>query len=449
MPYSRVTRTACRHLTARRSLPRRSRWREQRRLRLEALEDRRLLAVSFEFNYLTDNPPVGFNHPAEGALYRTALEDAADRLGSWLLHDAVIQLDVQSLRFDGTSVAHASSALPPDPPSGGFVDTIVAAKVKGEGDANGSDADGQLEVFFFRSGDDLRYETDPLEVDEDDEIDFQAVMIHELAHTLGFTSATTADGSDDSGGGIDGPGTWRPFDQFLSDADGNRLIDSDPSSPTAFRMNTQSDGWPTHSVGGRGPDAGLFFAGPIATAVYGSPVPLYSPATFSLSSSVAHLDSEGAPDDDPIFTPQTHLMSHAIIDRAVPQEFTLVEKAIFADLGLKLREDTAPTITPPEALTLEANTTGGFIGTNAALEAFLSGATATDLFDDQVEIEHDAIDFLALGSNAIQFTATDDSGNQATATATVTVVDTTPPEFTPPPTLTIPSNRAEGADLRE
>ncbi len=314
----------------------------RRRLLVEPLEDRRLLAVSFEFNYLGGNS-VGFNDPVSGAEFRSALEDAANRLGGWLLHDATIQMDVASDAFNGQSVAQALSAVPPAPPQGGFVPNVITGKVLGETDANGSASDGELGVFFFAPSDTFSYVTDPSLGIADDELDFQALVIHELAHTIGFTSATNVTGSDDSGGGINTPGTWRPFDRFLSDASGNRLIDADPQSPTAFRMDTSTDGWPTHSVGGKGPDAGLFFSGPIATEVFGGPVPLYSPASFSLVSSVSHLDSEGAPDNNPIFTPQHQLMSHAIIDRAVPQELTLVEKAIFADIGVMFEGIDTPT----------------------------------------------------------------------------------------------------------
>ncbi len=404
----------------------------RRRMFVESLEDRRLLAVSFEFNYIGGNA-VGFNHPVDGVEFRSALESAASRLGGWMLHDATIQMDVTSDQFTGQAIAHAISALPPSPAGGGFVHTVISEKVLGLGDANGSTADGELEVFFFSPSDTFTYETDPANVDADNELDFQALVIHELAHTLGFTSATNADGSDDSGGGVGTPGTWRPYDRFVSDVAGNRLIDADPQSPTAFQMDTSATGWPQHSVGGKGPDAGLFFDGPIATAVYGSRVPLYSPATFSLISSVSHLDSEGAPDDS-IFSPLTHLMSHATIDRAVPQEFTLVEKAIFADIGIMFVEDTLPEITPPQDLTLEGNATGGFAGTSVALESFLAGAVATDLFDQNVAVTNDAPEFLPLGQNVITFTATDASGNQATATANINVVDTTPPTIDVTPT---------------
>ncbi len=400
-------------------------------MRLESLEDRRLLAVSFEFNYIGGNG-VGFNDPVEGPEFRSALESAASRLGGWMLHDATVQLDVHSFEFTGSAVAHASSAIPPSPATGGFLDTIIGQKIKGLNDANGATSDGEIEVFFFDGNDPFTYVTDPTEVDADNELDFQALVIHELAHSIGFTSATNADGTDDDGNGVGSPGTWRPYDRFLSDVDGNRLIDADPLSATAFQMD--ATGWSQHSVGGKGPDAGLFFDGPKATAVYGARVPLYSPAAFSLSSSVSHLDSEGAPDDS-IFSPTTHLMSHATIDLAVPQEFTLVEKAIFADIGINLIEDTLPEITPPQDITLEGNTSGGFSGTNAALTAFLDGAIATDLFDDDVTITNDAPSLFPLGQTTVVFTATDDSGNEATATARVRVVDTASPVLSVTPTV--------------
>ena len=403
----------------------------RRRLLAESLEDRRLLAVTFEFNYIGGNS-IGFNDPVRGTEFRSALEAAGNRLGGWLQHDATIQFDVESHVFTGTAVAHARSALPPELPNGGFLPTVVTQKVLGEPDANGAVADGFLEVFFFGPGDSFTYITDPAEADANDEIDFQALAIHEILHTLGFTSATTMSGSDDSGDGINAPGEWRPFDQFLSDVDGNRFIDADPDSPTAFRMDTTA--WAQHSVGGKGPNAGLFFDGPIATAVYGSRVPLYSPSTFSVASSVAHLDSEGVPDNNPIFSPLTHLLSHALVDGSVPQELTLVEKAMFADMGVLFEEDTLPNLTPPANIELEGNAEGGFSGTNATLDAFRDGAVATDLFDPDVEISVSIPTFLPLGQTSVEFTATDASGNQATASATITVIDSTAPTIDVSPT---------------
>ncbi len=223
------------------------------------------------------------------------------------------------------------------------------------------------------------------------------------------------------------------FDQFLSDVDGNRLIDGDSQSVTAYQMDTSASGWPTVSVGGKGPDAGLFFDGPIATAVHGGRVPLYSPATFQLQSSVSHLDSEGFPGRAFVFSPLTHLMSHATVDNTVPQELTLVEKAILADIGIMLQEDVPPSITAPANITVEGNSQGGFLGLNQDLQDFLDAAVATDLIDPNPTITNDKPAFLPLGQNTITFSATDASGNVSTATSIVSVVDTTAPTISVTP----------------
>ncbi len=416
----------------------------RRRLLTEPLEDRRLLAVSFEFNYVGGNS-TGFNDPSQGDAFRASLESAAARLGGWLLHDATVQMDVLSFDFDGTAVAKATSEPAPVPDEGGFVHGVIPAKIIDQIDLNDAAADGRLEVYFFGPSDTFTYVTDPSEVDVDDEIDFQAVIIHELVHTLGFTSATTASGSDDSGNGVTTAGTWTPFDRFLSDVDGNRLIDADPESATAFQMDTSATGWPTHSVGGKGPDAGLFFDGPIAQAVYGGRVPLYSPSTFALESSVSHLDSEGFPDGTFVFSPATHLMSHAIIDGTVPQELTLLEKAILADVGILLSEDVPPNITAPPNLIVEGNAEGGFLGLDQQLFDFLESAVATDLIDPNPTITHNKPAYLPLGQNTITFTATDASGNTRSATSVVSVFDTTPPTIdVTPATATFEATGPDG-----
>ena len=403
-----------------------------------------MLAVSFEFNYLSGNT-IGFNDPSDGAEYRAALESAATRLGDWLLQDATIQMDVESKAFDDSAIAKATSE-PGDPiVGGGFAPAVIPGKIIDQIDQNGADADGLLEVFFFGSGDALRYVTDPVDVDADDEVDFQAVLIHELVHTLGFTSVTTADGSNDAGDGLSTPGTWSLFDQYLSDADGNRLIDGDSTSPTAFRMDAAA--WTTHSTGGKGPDAGLFFDGPIATSVYGDRVPLFSPETFLLESSVSHLDSEGFPDSSSLFSPLTHLMTHAIVDGPVPQELTLLEKAILTDVGIQITEDTRPTVTAPNNIVVEANARTGFLGTNQAIADFLDAATAVDQFDPNPTITNNKPTTLALGQNLITFTATDASGNVGTATAVISVFDTTAPEINvTPSSVTFEATSPSGVD---
>ena len=416
----------------------------QRLLRAEQLEDRRLLAVSFELDFLGGNS-VGFNDPILGADYRAAMESAASRLGNEILHDATISLDVSSKTFNGTSIAEAASAVGPAVQGGGFVHRVVPSKILGEGDLNGADVDGTVEVFFFSSSDPFTYATDPDDADGVGEIDLQAVIQHELVHMLGFTSNTRSNGSDDSNNGIITPGTWAPYDRFISDLNGNRFINTDPNSPTVYRMDVTQ--WNAHSTGGAGPNAGLFFDGPTATAVYGGRVPLYSPEIFSLASSVSHLDSENYPNGNYQFSPRTHLMCHATVTGGSPQELTLLEKAILADTGLMMREDVPPTVTTPRNMSTEANTTNGFFGTNQAILNFIAEAIADDVFDPNPTLENDKAETLSMGDNVITFTATDLSGNIANTSAVITIVDTTSPAFSLPPTLAIHANTPTGADL--
>ncbi|MGC6442373.1 MAG: HYR domain-containing protein [Rubripirellula sp.] len=418
-----------------------------RRLELERLEKRHLLAVSFEFNYLAGDP-VGFNHPTQGPTYRTALESAASRLGSWLLHDAIIEMDVNAFPFDGTAIGKASSEGGIRPTAGGFVHHLIPHKILTGDDHNDDDSDGHVDIYFFGDDDVFSYQTDPTNGIADDEIDFQAVIIHELVHTLGFTSATNANGSDDSGDGIFTPGSWSMFDQFISDVNGNRLIEANPESLDAFQMNIPA--WATHSTGGKGPDAGLFFDGPAAKAVYGGRVPLYSPSTFRLESSVAHLDSEGYPNEEFIFAPTTHLMSHTLVDREVPQELTLLEKAILTDIGFSIRENLPPVIHAPSGLTLEADSSNGYTGSLEPIEQFIASITVTDQLDPNPTFSYSLPNDYSLGDHLIQLHAVDQSGNETQLTATLSIVDTTPPTLeVTPPTQTIEATSPSGYPFAE
>ncbi|HXH28641.1 MAG TPA: HYR domain-containing protein, partial [Candidatus Polarisedimenticolia bacterium] len=97
---------------------------------------------------------------------------------------------------------------------------------------------------------------------------------------------------------------------------------------------------------------------------------------------------------------------------------------------------TAPGITCPADVTIECAATGGTPSSDPQLAGFLSGASASDECDSSVGITNDAPAFFPLGATVVTFTATDDSGNSSTCTATVTVQDTTPPAVVAPPDVT-------------
>lgn len=99
--------------------------------------------------------------------------------------------------------------------------------------------------------------------------------------------------------------------------------------------------------------------------------------------------------------------------------------------AVTIEDTTPPTITPPAALTAEANSPGGATGVGLGL------ATASDIVDPAPAVTNDAPATFPLGATTVTWTATDASGNVANATQTVTVVDTTPPVVTTPPDLVV------------
>ncbi|MCJ8269132.1 MAG: HYR domain-containing protein, partial [Psychrosphaera sp.] len=82
-------------------------------------------------------------------------------------------------------------------------------------------------------------------------------------------------------------------------------------------------------------------------------------------------------------------------------------------------DDTAPLITAPSDITLEAT------GTLTAVA--LGAATVSDDFDQNVEVTVDITGPFAVAVHTITWTAKDASGNQSTATQLVTITDTTSP----------------------
>jgi len=92
-------------------------------------------------------------------------------------------------------------------------------------------------------------------------------------------------------------------------------------------------------------------------------------------------------------------------------------------------DEILPEITAPEGITVEALDGDGTPASDAAIAAFLAGATATDNVDGTVsdKVTTDAPEVFPLGDTVVTFSIKDSSNNEATAQATVSVVDTTAP----------------------
>ena len=89
--------------------------------------------------------------------------------------------------------------------------------------------------------------------------------------------------------------------------------------------------------------------------------------------------------------------------------------------NVTVQDTTAPVLTVPSNLVVEANTSGG-------ATAALPPATAVDVADPEPAVTEDqSSGFFALGTTTVHVTATDASGNVSTKSFTVTVQDTTAP----------------------
>ena len=96
---------------------------------------------------------------------------------------------------------------------------------------------------------------------------------------------------------------------------------------------------------------------------------------------------------------------------------------------LRVIDTTPPTITVPPDIVVEAT------GPKTAVTT--QKVTAVDLVDGNVKVTSDAPKVFPIGATVVTWKATDAAGNSSTATRTVTVRDTTPPDITAPPNVTV------------
>ena len=111
---------------------------------------------------------------------------------------------------------------------------------------------------------------------------------------------------------------------------------------------------------------------------------------------------------------------------------------------LTVADQTAPVITAPASIIVAATDADGAAASDAAIAAFLSGASATDNVDESSAVTNDGLAVFPLGETEVTFSATDAAGNIGSASATVTVTDQTAPVITAPADGTIAATDASG-----
>ncbi len=245
---------------------------------------------------------------------RGALEGAARDLASYIVVTTPVRITygVTAQYSPGSGIL--ATAGSPIYDTAVFNNTVVQDKILTGYDANFESADGSITWNFG-------YNWDYDGVVANDEIDFQTVALHELLHSLGFTSWVRAAGFNNTGAPSDpyvGGQPWTGYDEFIVTSSGTHAIGSTGLWNSAFDPNI---------TGGNG---GLYFGGANAVAAYGGLVPLYTPSYFD-GGSIAHLDGVG------------DVMSHATA-YGVAYSLSPVELGILEDLGYSVAQSDDDTL---------------------------------------------------------------------------------------------------------
>jgi hypothetical protein len=135
------------------------------------------------------------------------------------------------------------------------------------------------------------------------------------------------------------------------------------------------------------------------------------------------------------------------VNVTTPVTFTATDAGSLTDTcGATVRviDTTQPSITCPGNVTVECTGNLGVTASDPQLAAFFAAPSASDVCDASPALSNDSPPFFGIGPTVVQFTATDDSGNQRTCAATVTVQDTQAPTiaFTLDPNSLWPPNHS-------
>ncbi|MGI9161423.1 MAG: Ig-like domain-containing protein [Mycobacterium sp.] len=254
--------------------------------------------LTFTFNYINGRGGELWTQAARGSL-EWAAQDLVDY---FVVTDPVnVTFDVTAewAPLSGTLASSGSDLTSSDP---GLYDTVVQQKILTGVDANGAAADGTIDWNF---GQPWAFGNTVVS----GQYDFTSTAMHELLHALGFLSNVDEPGWDASNF------TWTTFDTYMVTANGTPVIGND------YRWN------PVYNTNLTGGNGGLYFGGPNAVAVYGGPVPLYTPDPWEPGSSVSHLG-------DATFFGRNNKLMNAISDAGLGvRVVSPIELAILQDIG--------------------------------------------------------------------------------------------------------------------
>lgn len=200
-------------------------------------------------------------------------------------------------------------------------------------------------------------------------MDLVTIVLHEIAHGLGFVD--TYDGADAQGSvGLDNGGIAIPFvyDLFVTNSSDQSLFTSFASPSTQLKTQLTSNN--------------LSYNSPLAVAAQGSRPKLYAPNPFNSGSSIAHLDEtffSNAGDANKLMTPQ-------IAPAEVIHSPGSILKNIFSDMGWVFTKinhtrlkDTERKDGQPYIVTVEILSDNGYNNGEVILNYTTNGTTFTQV----------------------------------------------------------------------
>lgn len=257
----------------------------------------------------------GFFDGTLGDQRRQALSEVAAYVGSVLNYSGTIDLTVQESFSDSTSTVLASAG-PYAALTGGYNNGLPYRHVTTGEDPFDRVPDAFVVVNFGHS---YYLGTDPGGITTT-QFDFRTVLLHELTHTLGVLTFIDADGGSrhDPSPGETAPETYSTFDSLLYKGfdDPVPLLTGSGASVTLNPALTADD-----LNGGD-----IWFRGPQAMAVYGGPVPVFSPPDYDSGSSLAHFSEAPADAVDSIMRP-------SLLPGEVRRTYSELDFAVMRDIG--------------------------------------------------------------------------------------------------------------------
>jgi hypothetical protein len=259
----------------------------------------------------------------------------------------------------GTAVANFDFATPH---LNTFYPIALAEKISGK--PINEDTEPDI-VATFNSSTNWYYETSGEAASG--QMDLVTIVLHEIAHGLGFTDTYDVDGGQGSvgleTGGVDVPFV---YDLFVETANGTRLFSDMPSPSTELATAITNDN--------------LSYNSPRAIAAIGARPLVYAPSPFNSGSSIAHLDEDaynGASDPNRLMTPQIgfreQIHNPGDITRGILSDlgwvFTKIEHTPLKDSERKDGQ--------PYPLTVKINSDNGYSAGSVKLHYTINGTTFT------------------------------------------------------------------------